>query len=229
MDNGKQKVDDDQIAERKPEIKNPTFELDLEGTIHSWPEATISVEQLAVLGGWNVGDGVVEIDKDNVERTLQPGEIIHLKPGHGFAKKRKWKRGLFLPRVQEEFNLLLKHYPDAQIMEEGGQAWIYIPAYPLPENWHLGEMQVQTCRLCCVLGAGYPEGTPYAFLTPPDLRFRGQTPSNTTLAPFKPFGHEWMQFSWSPDEQWMPSAEIEKGSNLVRWVASFRQRFMEGL
>jgi hypothetical protein len=36
---------------------------------------------------------VIEINKDNVQQTLQPGEDIELKPGQGFAKKRRWKRG----------------------------------------------------------------------------------------------------------------------------------------
>ena len=35
----------------------------------------------------------VEVDDQNNERTLQPGQVVELKPGHGFAKKVRWKRG----------------------------------------------------------------------------------------------------------------------------------------
>jgi hypothetical protein len=36
---------------------------------------------------------VIEVDQENVERTLAPGEVIEVKPGHGFGKKHRWKRG----------------------------------------------------------------------------------------------------------------------------------------
>jgi len=67
--------------------------VDTEGTLHPWPTETITTEQIISLGGWDPSQGVVEIDKDNNQHTLQPGEIVHLKPGHGFAKKVKFKRG----------------------------------------------------------------------------------------------------------------------------------------
>ena len=69
------------------------FFVDIEGTEHPWPKATITTEEIAGLGGWEPGLGVIEIDKDNNEHTLQPGQVVELKPGHGFAKKIKFKRG----------------------------------------------------------------------------------------------------------------------------------------
>ena len=51
-------------------------------------------EQIAQLGGWAASQGVIMIDlKDNTERTLKPGEVVELKPGLGFSKKIRWKRG----------------------------------------------------------------------------------------------------------------------------------------
>ncbi len=70
-----------------------TYLVNTEGTIHQWDAPTITTEQIIELGGWEPSQGVIEIDKHNVERTLQPGEVIELKPGHGFAKKVKFKRG----------------------------------------------------------------------------------------------------------------------------------------
>jgi len=37
--------------------------------------------------------GVIEVDKDQNERTLAPGETLELKPGVSFGKKLCFKRG----------------------------------------------------------------------------------------------------------------------------------------
>ncbi len=71
----------------------PKYLLNIEGNEIPWDQDTITTEQIAELGGWDISQGVVEIDKDNNERTLAPDEVIEIKPGHGFGKKHKWKRG----------------------------------------------------------------------------------------------------------------------------------------
>lgn len=71
----------------------PKYHLDIEGTQHEWGAPTITTEQIAQLGGWDISQGVVLIDADNVERTLTPGEVVELKPGQGFSKKVRFKRG----------------------------------------------------------------------------------------------------------------------------------------
>lgn len=71
----------------------PKYVLDIEGREYPWDEDTITTEQIAQLGGWDISQGVIEIDKDNNEHTLQPGQTIDIKPGHGFSKKHRWKRG----------------------------------------------------------------------------------------------------------------------------------------
>jgi hypothetical protein len=83
------------VAEKKPAeaVGKPKFFLDIEGVIYPWPVSTITTEQIAELGGWEPEVGVIQIDKDNNERTLEPGEVVELKPGMGFAKKIKWRRG----------------------------------------------------------------------------------------------------------------------------------------
>jgi hypothetical protein len=82
------KVDDVAEAHREPQ-----FSVNVEGTLHPWPTRTITTEQIAALGGWESSIGVIEIDRENNERTLAPGEIVELKPGHGFAKRIRFKRG----------------------------------------------------------------------------------------------------------------------------------------
>jgi hypothetical protein len=77
----------------KEDAQGPKYQVDIEGVLHLWSKDTISTEEIARLGGWDPSAGVIEIDKENSERTLQPGEVVALKPGHGFAKKVRWKRG----------------------------------------------------------------------------------------------------------------------------------------
>jgi hypothetical protein len=71
----------------------PKYLLDIEGKQVPWGSDTITAEQIAELGGWPMDQGVIEIDKDQNETTLTPGQEVQIKPGHGFSKKMKWKRG----------------------------------------------------------------------------------------------------------------------------------------
>jgi hypothetical protein len=71
----------------------PKYIVNIEGTEYPWEKDFITTEEIAALGGWDVSIGVIEIDADNNERTLAPGEVVRLKPGQGFSKKIRWKRG----------------------------------------------------------------------------------------------------------------------------------------
>jgi hypothetical protein len=82
-----------EALDRPQTDRGPKFFLNIEGTVHPWPVSTITTEQIAELGCWDVGQGVLMIDEDNNERTLAPGETVQLRPGMGFAKKVKWRRG----------------------------------------------------------------------------------------------------------------------------------------
>ena len=68
--------------------------MDIEGAYKPWDKDTITPEEVASLGGWDISEGVVLIDlEDGTERTLEPGEEIKLRPGIGFSKKIRFKRG----------------------------------------------------------------------------------------------------------------------------------------
>jgi hypothetical protein len=82
-----------EIAEKPDEKKPAKYVLNIEGRDVPWDHDTITTEQIEKLGGWDAAQGVIEVDKDNNERTLKPGEVIEIKPGQGFGKKHKWKRG----------------------------------------------------------------------------------------------------------------------------------------
>lgn len=76
------------------EGQGPKFYIDIEGTEYPWDKDTITTEQIMKLGGWDFSKGAIIINqKTNEERTLQPDEVIEIKPGMGFAKKVKFKRG----------------------------------------------------------------------------------------------------------------------------------------
>lgn len=73
--------------------KEARYIVVIEGKEYPWPNSTITTEQIAKLAGFDPSAGVIEVDKDNNERTLKPGEIVSLKPGQGFGKKHRFKRG----------------------------------------------------------------------------------------------------------------------------------------
>lgn len=69
------------------------IQLCIEDQFLPWCERTITTEQIAELGGWDPSLGVIEVDEDQNERTLQAGEVVKLRPGIEFGKKHCWKRG----------------------------------------------------------------------------------------------------------------------------------------
>src|SRR6266540_2131779 len=66
----------------------PRYAIDIEGAIHDWDQATITVSQIRQLGGLPADQAVLMIDlKTNAERTLTEDEVIEVTPGLGFSKK----------------------------------------------------------------------------------------------------------------------------------------------
>jgi hypothetical protein len=76
----------------KPE--KDKYEVNIEGDIHPWAEATITVPQLRELGHLPADQPVIEVSfETNVETTLDETAVVQLKPGHGFGRKVGFKRG----------------------------------------------------------------------------------------------------------------------------------------
>ena len=70
------------------------FCVNVEGVDHEWDHDTITVPQIRELGHLPADQPVLEINLEtNTERTLPENEIVHLKPGHAYCKKIKYKRG----------------------------------------------------------------------------------------------------------------------------------------
>src|ERR1051325_8811540 len=136
---------------QKDRDKGPKFFVNIEGTIHEWDSPTITTEQIAQLGGWDAATGVIAIDADNNEQTLAPGQAVQLKPGQGFAKKVRWKRGdnVFEARLIQELELLKGHFGSAVVRE---QMWFLLPDYPVPAaGWNRDKTDVSFRAL-----VGYP-------------------------------------------------------------------------
>ena len=70
-----------------------TFEIIIEGKPFTWHQETILTEEIAMLGGWDAGHGVIMVDHDNNERVLEISECIQIRSGVGFGKRVRWKRG----------------------------------------------------------------------------------------------------------------------------------------
>ena len=71
----------------------PRYCVNTEGNEHNWSRSTITTEEIAALGGWPASQGVIQVNEDNTERTLAPGEVVELRPGHAFCRRVRWKRG----------------------------------------------------------------------------------------------------------------------------------------
>ena len=85
-----------EVKNKKKEDKGqgPKYFVNIEGQKFPWEDDTITTEEIIDLGGWDPSQGAIVIDLNtNEERTLSPNEIIEIKPGMGFAKKIKFKRG----------------------------------------------------------------------------------------------------------------------------------------
>jgi hypothetical protein len=207
--------------------EGPKYFVNIEGTEYPWPKGTITTEEIAALGGWDLSQGVIEIDKDNNEHTLRPGEIIEIKPGHGFSKKVRWKRGdnAFQTRIEQELALLRTRFCDAEYVAAGH--WVRVKNYRvLPDGWSSGVTDV-----AFQIPVGYPGTQPYGIYVPVGMRYLGNMPTNyqEPAANQPPFGGAWGIFSWAPgDGQWRPTANVAAGTNLLNFVLGFNDRFREG-
>ena len=81
------------VNTEKDQNDKAKYHLDIEGVLKDWNQDTITTEQIISLGGWDPSQGAILIDADNQEHTLNPGQTVELKPGMGFSKKVKFKRG----------------------------------------------------------------------------------------------------------------------------------------
>ena len=127
-------------------------------------------------------------------------------------------------RIKAELALIRGEFPNVAYVEEG--RWVRVQSYPLPQGWNRTATDVTL-----QIDDGYPGAAPYGFYVPSGIRFGGSAPSNYTdpAANQPPFGQAWGLFSWAPvAETWKPTVDVRRGSNLLRWLRGFADRFGEG-
>ncbi len=204
----------------------PKYFINIEGAERPWAMATITTEEIASLGGWDPSQGVIEIDAGNNEQTLAPGEVVHLKPGHGFAKRVRWKRGdsLFEERLEQEFDLLRGRFPEISRERE----WFLIPDYRIDVvGWNR-----QLTPVAFRAQSGYPAAQPYGIFVPSGLRYRDTLPQSYQepvgdKPPFPP--DAWGLLSWGPEDgEWRVGLTPAAGSNLLIFALGFSARFRQG-
>ncbi len=125
-------------------------------------------------------------------------------------------------RLVAEFQLIQKHYPDAELREDG---WIRLPKFSLPS----GVWNQSTIEVAIQVPPGYPGNPPYGIYVKPSLRLKSsdQKPGAYEEPATTPFGEGWGKFSWQHDG-WHASADLLSGSNLRNFIQTFIERFREG-
>lgn len=211
-------------AKEKP---SPKYIINIEGREYPWDKDHITLEEIAELGGWDVSQGVVLIDKDNNETTLKPGQIVELKPGMGFSKKITFKRGdtAVTHRIAEEVALLRTRFKDLEYKETG--QWVRVGGFPFPAGWACPKSDV-----VFQVPIQYPGNPPYGFYVRSPLRYNGAMPKNYQEPANNrpPFEGEWGFFSWAAqDGEWRATTDLVNGANLLNVLMSFGDRLREGV
>lgn len=199
------------------------FSICIEGKTFEWPKNTITTEEIIQLGGWDASQGAVEVDNDQNERPLALGEVIHLKPGHNFCKRQRFKRGYDQnSRIGQELTLLRKNFESVDYKEENNLHWFKINAYLLPLP-----LSPEKIAIVFSVTVGHPVTKPYGFYVPDDVKHNDKILSLSNPQHQPPFDGSWRFVSWD-QEDWMPGADVTSGSNLWGWARSFRARLLEG-
>jgi len=73
--------------------KGKKYFVTIEGKEYPWEKETITTTEIRTLGNLPTDMPVVEEFPDGTEKTLAENETIELKPGHGFGRAPKFKRG----------------------------------------------------------------------------------------------------------------------------------------
>lgn len=126
-------------------------------------------------------------------------------------------------RLAQELELLKKHFPVVQYIEDG---WFKIPNYPLQPGWNRENTDVAFWAR-----AEYPGTPPYGIYVPIGIQYDEKVPTNYSEPgnPLPAFGGQWGIFSWAVDSGWRPTADLVSGSNLTNWARGIAERFQEGI
>jgi hypothetical protein len=128
-------------------------------------------------------------------------------------------------RIKEELELLRRNYSEVEYIDSG--QWVKIKDYPIPQGlpWNR-----QTTDVCFQIPVGYPGTPPYGFYVAAGILYDGSPPNNyqEPAQNSPPFQGVWGLFSWSHGSGWLPKADLRTGSNLLNFVRTLKDRFLEG-
>lgn len=121
--------------------------------------------------------------------------------------------------VTRQLELMRTQWPDLEYSPVGH--WVRIPDWRLPAGW---DPSVVDVAFQVKDSADQP---PYAFLVNTAvITHDGNPPGNWSTGVQTCFPGTWSQFSWAPD-MWTPTADPDRGPNMVAFVRSFTTRFDE--
>lgn len=129
-------------------------------------------------------------------------------------------------RIRQEIELLKKEYPNLEWKTKDEIVWIRIPEYRILKNlWNKDSVSV-----CFQIPPGYPGNAPYGFHVEDGLRVKetDQKPDNYEEPAPTPFDGAWGKFSWTHDNSWRATTDLNTGANLLNFVRSFQERLKDG-
>ena len=128
-------------------------------------------------------------------------------------------------RIEEELTLLRTFYTKVTYIKDG--QWVFIEDYPIPAGlpWNR-----QKTNVCFQIPTAYPGTPPYGFYVPSGILCDDKSPNNyqDPANNKPPFPGEWGFFSWTQESGWYATDDPRSGSNLLSFVRTFRDRFIEG-
>jgi hypothetical protein len=130
-------------------------------------------------------------------------------------------------RLEEELALLRSVYPDLEHFPVDGTHWVRLPTYSVPTGWTHQGAAVAAAEVVFQIPTQAGQA-PYAFFVRPPITLAGGgAPNNYTATASTPWGNDFAQFSWAPNEPWMPKADIRAGANMLNFARSFAERLGE--
>jgi len=130
-------------------------------------------------------------------------------------------------RLDQELALLRSAYPNLEYRAVDGSHWVRIPGYPVPSGWVDQNGPIAQVEIAFQIPAQLGQA-PYAFAVRPPLTLPdGVTPTNYTASATTPWGDGFALFSWSPNEPWVPKADVRAGANMLNFARSFADRLKE--
>lgn len=125
-------------------------------------------------------------------------------------------------RKAAELELLRTVFGDLEVRDDGGRTWVRLPSHAVPAGWSADHVEV---AFCFPLEVGQP---PYGFCVRPALTLvSGAAVGNYTPTANTPWGGDFAQFSWSPQEPWVPRTDVRAGANMLNFALSFASRLAE--